>query len=89
MKVGELEVKNFGPISLVGSIYKILAKVLANRLMGFLGERVYDTHNAFIQGKQIRDSVLIANECLNSRLKSRLPRVLCKLDVEKAYNHVN
>lgn len=89
MKVGELEVKNFGPISLVGSIHKILAKVLANRLMGFLGERVYDTHNAFIQGKQIRDSVLIANECLNSRLKSRLPRVLCKLDVEKAYNHVN
>jgi hypothetical protein len=85
MKVGELEVKNFGPISLVGSIHKILA----NRLMGFLGERVYDTHNAFIQGKQIRDSVLIANECLNSRLKSRLPRVLCKLDVEKAYDHVN
>lgn len=27
--------KNFGPISLVGSLYKILAKILSNRLKGF------------------------------------------------------
>ena len=84
-----MNIKDFRPISLIGSIYKILAKVLANRLRLVLDGLISDSQNAFVGGRQMIDSVLIANECLDSRLKSGIPGILCKFDIEKAYDHVN
>ena len=77
------------PISLVGSVYKILAKVLANHMRMVLDKLISETQNSFVGGRQILDSILIANECVDNRVKSWVPGVICKLDVEKAYDHVN
>ena len=83
------DLKDFRPISLVGSIYKILAKVLANRLKRVVGNVISNSQHAFVEGRQILDVVLIANEALDSRLKSAKGGIICKMDIEKAYDHVN
>ena len=88
-KTNAVSIKDFQPISLVGSVYKLLSKLLANRLRVVLDSLISESQNSFVGGRQNLDSMLIANECLDSRLKCHSLGVVCKLDIEKAYDHVN
>ena len=63
--------RDFRPISLIGSIYKLCAKVLTERMKGVMAKLVDSRQMAFIQGIQIMDAVLIANEAVNSRQKQQ------------------
>ena len=86
---GVEELKDFRPISLTGSIYKLIVKVLANRLKKVMNKLVNSAQNAFVEGIQILDASLIANEAIDSMLKKKEKGVLCKLDIEKAYDKIN
>jgi len=80
---------DFRPISLVGSLYKILAKVLANRLRGVIGSVISDTQSAFIKGRQILDGILVANEVVDEARRSKKELILFKVDFEKAYDSID
>ena len=88
-KEGEEDLKDFRPISLVGSLYKLIAKVLANRLKKVMSRLVKKAQNAFVEARQILDASLIANEVIDSMVKGKERGILCKLDIEKAYDHIN
>lgn len=55
----------------------------------WVGAVVSDFQHAFMAGRQILYAILIANQATDSKLKDNLRGILCKLDIEKAYDHIN
>ncbi|XP_074293887.1 uncharacterized protein LOC141621071 [Silene latifolia] len=84
------KIRDFRPISLCNVAYKLVSKVLANRLMPFLGEIVSENQCAFTPGRAISDNVMIAFEVFHymKNLRSTEGFMALKLDMAKAYDRV-
>ncbi|KAF7148704.1 hypothetical protein RHSIM_Rhsim03G0167500 [Rhododendron simsii] len=79
------------PISLCRFIYKIISKVLANRLQPYMNEIITEHQSAFIPGRQIQDNIIVAHEVFhflrNKKVGSKASLAV-KLDLNKAYDRV-
>nr|GEU71371.1 RNA-directed DNA polymerase, eukaryota, reverse transcriptase zinc-binding domain protein [Tanacetum cinerariifolium] len=80
--------KDFRPISLIGSVYKIIAKILANRLCVVLPYLISDVQSAFIANSQILDRPFILNELLSLCKFKKLNGMILKVEIEKAFDSV-
>ena len=81
---------HFRPISLCNTVYKIVAKILVNRMKPILQRIVHPAQSAFIPGRTIHDNILIAHEVVNKfkHMKGKKGYVALKLDMEKAYDRI-
>jgi len=61
-------------------MYKVLSKVLVNRLHGVLGSVISDSQSAFVKGKQILDGILIANKAVDEAKRMNKELLMFKVD---------
>ncbi|KAL0439868.1 UNVERIFIED_CONTAM: LINE-1 retrotransposable element O protein [Sesamum latifolium] len=82
-------VAEFRPISCCNVLYKVITKILVQRMQGILDSLISPSQNAFVPGRSIGDNILLAQELFNGYNQQTLPpRCALKVDLRKAYDTV-
>ncbi|XP_074300723.1 uncharacterized protein LOC141632032 [Silene latifolia] len=88
-KTRPVTVTNFRPIACCNVLYKIISKVLCNRLAKVLPSIISESQSAFIQGRDIVDNILICHDLVRLyKRRTCSPRSIMKIDLKKAYDSV-
>ena len=83
-----LLVKNWRPLSLLNMDYKLLAKVIANRMKKVIGKIIHSNQTGFISGRYIGENLVKILSILEYCENNDMPAVLIAIDFEKAYDSV-
>jgi hypothetical protein len=82
------KIGNWRPITLLGSLYKILAKTLARRLQDLFPNVIRPSQTGFVEGRSILDNTFLAQEAQEWAEESNQDLVLLLLDFEKAFDRI-
>lgn len=80
---------DFRPISLCNVLYKIISKIIANRLKPILSNHIAPQQFAFLEDRQIHEAIGSAQEALHSIWSKHLKCTLLKIDLSKAFDRVS
>jgi hypothetical protein len=88
----QTSMRDWRPIALCNVLYKMISKVLANRLKGILSQCISDNQSAFVPGRFILDNAMAAIEVIHfmqTKSRGNDRYVALKLDISKAYDRMD
>ncbi len=90
-KIGKnrLHLKNWRPISLLNTDYKIIVKSLALRLLTVFPNIISDDPSGYLKGRYIGQSNRILEDITFFTKQSKLPGVILSIDFGKAFDSLN
>lgn len=88
-KTDSVQMRDFRPIACCNVLYKVVSKILANRLKLILPRVISECQSAFVKGRLLMENVLLATELVKNYHKETVsPRCVMKLDISKAFDSV-
>ena len=87
-KDGADHISNYRPISLIHSVAKLIAKILALRLAPAMKEIISNSQSVFIRGRSINDNFQYVRSVARRVHRNKTPMLLIKLDISKAFDSV-
>ncbi|XP_072081072.1 uncharacterized protein [Arachis hypogaea] len=85
---GAKEIKDLRPIIMVGCVYKVISKVMVQRMRAVMPGLVGETQSAFVKGRKIHDGALIACETVQWLKMRKKKAAIIKLNFQNAYDRV-
>jgi len=80
---------DFRPISPCNCLYKIIAKIIANRIKLILSDNISSEQFSFLHNRQVHETIVTAQEALHSIKLKNLKGAILKIDLSKAFDHIN
>jgi len=79
----------FRPIALCNVVYKIISKVIANKLKPILPSLISEEQSGYVEGRQFMDNILLVQEMIHTLHTRKTTGMMMRLDLSKAYDKVN
>eukprot|EP00253_Pinus_taeda_P006854 PITA_06854 len=81
--------QDYKPIALCNTLFKIISKIIAERMKPVLNLFITRDQHAFLKDRNIWDAVALTQECLFSLLSNNIKAAILKIDLKKAYDCVD
>ncbi|MCO5606744.1 hypothetical protein L7F22_060934 [Adiantum nelumboides] len=84
-----LEIRNYRPLTMLNSVYKVMAKALALRIKYVVNQVVHPKQFGFVQGRSIHEAILNVITAIDWAAEQDQDYVMINMDLEKAYDRVS